>query len=116
MTQKTATFQKNLEEAIVEYKKMACPNPECDDVIVSREKVISSQRSVVEYWCRNPKCAYHAKRKVYRRSTHTQPGPAPSQNESNRLENSAYKDFTNMAVGIVMISVLLGYVGYLLIG
>ena len=55
------TFRNRLEEAVLEYQRLTCPNVDCDDIIISKEKIIADKDSLIEYWCRNPECQYHQK-------------------------------------------------------
>ena len=58
------SFLKNLEEAVLEHRKLACPNVDCNDMIISRELVNEDNTSEIHYWCRNHSCSYHDKRSV----------------------------------------------------
>ncbi len=57
--------KQKLEEAVLEYRRLTCPNIECDDMIISRERVTSSHSSQVEYWCRSKSCCYHQKSVIH---------------------------------------------------
>ncbi|MEO1515173.1 MAG: hypothetical protein AAFV95_09165 [Bacteroidota bacterium] len=116
MVQKTATFQRNLDDAVMEYKKMACPNPDCNDLIESKEKIYSSGKSVLEYACRNPSCEYHKKRRIVRRAALPVVGPASPYPPHEEDEELDFYEIAQTALGILMFSLVLGFVGYLFFG
>lgn len=64
MRARSESFIKNLEEAVIENRKLACPEVDCEDIIVSREFVRSNSSSDIEYWCRNSCCSFHQKRTI----------------------------------------------------
>ena len=65
------SFLKNLEEAVLEHRKLACPNVDCNDMIVSRELLQKDNTSEIHYWCRNNTCSYHKKRSISTSSVHS---------------------------------------------
>jgi len=69
------SFLKNLEEAVLEHRKLACPNVDCNDMIVSRELVNEDSTSEIHYWCRSHSCTYHHKRSISSNSHSGMPMP-----------------------------------------
>ncbi len=58
------SFLRNLDEAVLEHRRITCPNVDCEDVIVSKEVIQSPNHSTLEYNCPNTECCYHSKRKI----------------------------------------------------
>ena len=54
-------FKKNLESAIIEHGRFACPNIECTDWITSKEFTKKDGSKFLEYYCTSSKCAFHSK-------------------------------------------------------
>ena len=61
MTTLSPDFKKNLESAILENGRFACPNIACTDWITSKEIIKNNGSKFLEYHCKNPKCIFHAK-------------------------------------------------------
>lgn len=59
----SSEFIKNIEEAIKEYGTLACPNPKCNNKLVSKKKWIENKK-ILEYQCLNSNCHYHKKRQI----------------------------------------------------
>jgi len=55
-------FKKNLESAIIEHGRFACPNIECTDWITSKEFTKKDGSKFLEYYCTSSKCAFHSKK------------------------------------------------------
>ena len=61
MTTLSLDFKKNLESAILEHGRFACPNLECTDWITSKEFTKKDGSKYLEYHCKNAQCTYHSK-------------------------------------------------------
>jgi len=61
MTTLSPEFKKNLESAILEHGRFACPNIECTDWITSKEFTKKDGSKFLEYHCTNSKCTHHSK-------------------------------------------------------
>ena len=86
MRARSKTFLRNLDEAVIEHRRITCPSVDCRDIIVSKEIVQSDKHSILEYQCVNPDCSYHAKRKIL--LTHTPAPEAPIVNNTPSQKNS----------------------------
>ena len=60
----SSEFKKNIESAIKEYGRFACPNIVCTDWITSKEIIKNDGSQFLEYHCQNPKCTFHPKKTV----------------------------------------------------
>ena len=61
MTTLSPEFKKNLESAILEHGRFACPNIECTNWITSKEFTKKDGSKFLEYHCANSKCSHHSK-------------------------------------------------------
>ncbi|MEM1318896.1 MAG: hypothetical protein AAGG75_01505 [Bacteroidota bacterium] len=100
MRARSKTFLRNLDEAVIEHRRITCPNVDCHDIIVSKETVQSEKHSILEYQCVNPKCSYHAKRKIL--LTHAeQPPKIELANEVSQRKSS----WTANLLGLVTVNI-----------
>lgn len=114
-TQQHKTFRKRLEEAIAVNKKIACPNRDCDNMIVSKEVILSSNQSKVEYQCRNPHCNYHAPRYFVKQvksapSAVSDTSMAQHQSLALQLQRTSTSSLILASLVVVAISACLGFV------
>ena len=61
MTALSPEFKKNLESAILDHGRFACPNIECTDWITSKEFIKNDGSKFLEYHCTNSECTFHQK-------------------------------------------------------
>lgn len=90
----THLYLSRIEEAIIEYKRMSCPEIDCEDMLISKEIVRSDSLHIIEYWCRNEDCAFHAKRKI-----HINPKAAEVNKTRPSFDNSLVKLLPGMLIG-----------------
>ena len=97
MTTLSPEFKKNLESAILEHGRFACPNIECTDWITSKEIIKQDGSKFLEYYCTNNTCCHHSKTII------------PIEEEVARLEfiPNPSKQIKNLLVGAVCILLIL---------
>lgn len=52
-------FKKNLESAIIEHGRFACPSMECTEWITSKKTTKKNGAQVIKYNCTNSDCTFH---------------------------------------------------------
>lgn len=63
--QHTHSYLRQIDQAIIEYGRMSCPESECSDILTSKEYKNANAQPIIEYRCRNKNCSFHTKRKIF---------------------------------------------------
>lgn len=98
----------NIEEAIIEYGTIACPNSKCNDKLISQKKWEQEQGKVIVYYCQNSNCIHHTPIQIYIENASNQVEITTNETTiekttNNKLSNKNIFKF----VGICLFAILL---------